>query len=126
MEKELYIIKMEILNIKVDFKNGKKEGDGKFIFEDGNYYIGQFKDDLFNGKGIIYYKNGNIMYEGYLKNNKKEGHGKFIYENGNYYICQIKDDLRNGKGIVYYKNGNIMYEGDFKNGKKERRWKIDF
>jgi len=38
-----------------DFINGEIEGNGKYIFENGNYYIGQFKNDLRNGKGILYY-----------------------------------------------------------------------
>ena len=64
MEKELNIIKMETSNMKVIFINGKREGNGKYIFEDGEYYIGEFKNDKRNGKGIEYYKNGNIKYEG--------------------------------------------------------------
>ena len=32
--------------------------------EDGSYFLGQFKNGLRNGKGIEYYKNGNIKYEG--------------------------------------------------------------
>ena len=75
-----------------------EEGIGKFIFESGNYYIGQYKDDLRNGKGIEYNKNGNIKYEGDWINDKKEGNGKLIDEDGYYYIGQFKDDLINGKG----------------------------
>ena len=48
------------------------------IDEDGNYYIGQFKDNLRNGKGIYYNKNGNIIYEGDWINSKAEGIGKLI------------------------------------------------
>jgi hypothetical protein len=42
----------------------KYEGFGKLTIDDGNCLIGQFKDNLIDGKGIVYYKNGNIMYEG--------------------------------------------------------------
>ena len=36
---------------------GKAEGNGKLNYEEGQYYyIGQFKDDLRHGKGIIYDK----------------------------------------------------------------------
>ena len=34
------------------------------IYEYGEYYIGQWLNNNRHGKGIIYYKNGNIKYEG--------------------------------------------------------------
>ena len=45
-------------------------------------------NDLGHGKGIIYYKNGTIMYDGNFVNDKAEGDGKYIDEDGNYYIGQ--------------------------------------
>ena len=42
--------------------NDKFEGKGKYIFEDGDYYIGEWKNGSKHGKGIIYYKSGNILY----------------------------------------------------------------
>ena len=68
MEKEYYIIQ----NIKFegDFINGKFEGNGKYIWENGEYYIGQWKNGLFHGKGIEYYSNGNIKNEGNWINDK--------------------------------------------------------
>ena len=47
-----------------DWINNKREGNGKYIFENGEYYIGQYKNGLRNGKGTMYYSNGNIKYEG--------------------------------------------------------------
>ena len=41
-----------------EFINGKYEGNGKYKWKSGQYYIEQFK----NGKGIVYYKNENIKY----------------------------------------------------------------
>ena len=58
-----------------DFVNGKSEGHGKYIYEDGEYYIGQYLNGLKHGKGIVYYKNGTIKYEGDFVNGKSEGHG---------------------------------------------------
>ncbi len=100
-----------------EFKNNKREGYGKYIWEDGEYYIGEYKNGLANGKGKIYYKNGSIKYEGDFVNDKFEGYGKYIWENGEYYIGEWKNGLKNGKGTIYYKNGSIKYEGDFVNGK---------
>jgi antitoxin component YwqK of YwqJK toxin-antitoxin module len=87
--------------------------------EDGTYYIGQFRNGLFNGKGTEYYSNGKIQYEGDYVNGNREGKGKYIWEDGQYFIGQWKNDLRNGKGILYYSNEKIKYEGDYVDDKKE-------
>ena len=107
-----------------NFVNGKLEGTGKFIWPNGNYYIGQFKNGKKNGKGIIYSKDGNILYEGDFSNDKKEGTGKLILKNGLYYEGQFKNGKKNGKGTIHYKDGKIAYEGDFCNDKKEGSGKI--
>ena len=100
-------------------KNNNFEGFGKYIWENGEYYIGQWLDGLRHGKGIIYYKNDSIKYEGDFVNDKYEGNGKYIYGNGDYYIGQWLNDLKHGKGTIYYKNNSIKYEGGFVNGKLE-------
>ena len=54
---------------------------------------------LKHGKGIEYYKNNNIKYDGDFVNDKYEGNGNYYYENGEYYIGQWFNGLKNGKGI---------------------------
>ena len=100
-------------------RNNGKYINGKYIWEDDKYYIGEFKNNIPNGKGIKYYSNGNILYEGDFINGKFEGNGKYFYDDGDYFIGQYKNGLRNGKGIVYYSNGNIKFECNFINGKAE-------
>ena len=100
-------------------RNNGKYIDGKFIYEDDKYYIGEYKNNIPNGKGIKYYSNGNILYEGYFINGKFEGNGKYYYDDGDYYIGEYKNGLRNGKGTEYYSNGNMQYESDIINDKFE-------
>ena len=52
-------------NIKYEggFFNGHAEGYGKYILDNGDYYLGDWKNGIFIGKGIIYYMNGNIEYK---------------------------------------------------------------
>ena len=65
--------KNRIIKYEGDFINNKYEGKGKYIFKDGEYYIGEWKSGLKNGKGIIYFKNGNIRYEGdFINDNQKD------------------------------------------------------
>ena len=100
-------------------RNNGKYINGKYIYDDGRYYIGKFNNNIPNGKGILYYSNGKIKYEGDFINGKFEGIGRYNMENGDYYIGQWKNNLKNGKGIEYYSNGNIKYEGNFINGEME-------
>ena len=83
------------------------------IDEDGNKYIGEMKDNIREGKGILYYDDG-FKYEGEFKNDKFNGRG-VIYENGEkIYEGEFKDDKREGKGVLFY-GGSFKYEGEFKN-----------
>ena len=72
--------------IKEDINKKRNNGryvNGRYIWDDGKYYEGQFKNNLPNGKGIKYYSNGNILFEGDFINGKFEGKGKYIYGDGN-------------------------------------------
>jgi hypothetical protein len=53
MEKELNI-KMETILFEGNFINSKFEGKGEFIYDKGDYFIGNYKDGERNGKGTIY------------------------------------------------------------------------
>ena len=81
-------------------RNHGKYINGKYIWEDGKYYIGEYKDNIPFGNGKKYYSNGNILYEGNFINGKFEGNGKYYYDDGYYFIGEYKDGLRNGKGDI--------------------------
>ena len=68
-----YIIKIILYYIilyEIDFINGKYERFVKYIYENGVYYICQWLNSLKPGKGILYYKNISIKYEGDFVNVK--------------------------------------------------------
>ena len=60
---------------KGEFKNGKKSGIGKMIIKK-DVYEGEFRNDLFDGKGVYYYSNGN-KWEGKFRKGKRHGMGTF-------------------------------------------------
>ena len=96
----------------------------KLFYPNGEFYIGEIFNGLKNSKGIEYYKNGKIKYDGDWVIGKLEGNGKYFFEDDEFYIGQWKNNLRHGKGIHYYKNGNIKYDGDWVNDKFEGNGKF--
>ena len=104
-----------------EFKNNVREGNGKFTFighsynnlyEDGEYYIGQFKNNKFNGRGMIFYRDNTLKYVGFFINDIYNGEGKLIIAKGCYYTGQFKNGKRNGKGILYSED-KVIYKGNF-------------
>ena len=69
--------KEKILPEKEDFL--KYEENKKYIYENGDYYIGQWLNGKKHGKGIKYSKNGSIIYEVDFANGVFEGIGKYIW-----------------------------------------------
>ena len=95
-----------------DFKNNVIDGNGKYIWENGSYYIGQWIKGLKHGKGKLYYENNNIKYDGDYKMDLFDGYGKYIDQNGEYFIGQWSNGMK-VKGIIYSKDNKVLYEGDF-------------
>ena len=79
-------------------------------------YIGQILNGLPEGKGIIYYGNGN-RYEGEWKNGKYEGKGIASWNDGDRYEGDFRNGKTEGKGIYYYHNGDRSM-GDYHNDKQ--------
>ena len=96
------------------FKNDKKEGSGIFYYTNGDRYKGGFQDGSYHGKGIFYFNNGD-RYEGEFNKNKYSGKGKYFYHNGDKFEGHWLNDKKNGQGIYTYINGDKIignyYEG---------------
>jgi len=99
--------------------NGMRYGKGQIRKKanDEIIYDGYFKEDKFEGNGILVLNNGYI-YEGNFQNGKKQGKGtlysvdkKFVYE-GDWF-----DDEKDGNGIEIFPDGT-KFEGSFERGKK--------
>jgi hypothetical protein len=108
---------------KIIFKNGFylgetlqgiRQGRGAFIFEDGNYYIGYWNNNLRTIYGRIFNSKNKLIYRGQFANGVKQGNGVQFFENGNRYEGEFVNDVKSGKGIFYFANGT-RWEGSFKN-----------
>ena len=75
------------------------------IYEYGKY-IGELKNNKREGKGIMYYNDGD-RYEGGWKNDKKEGKGIMYYNDGDRQMGDCFDGHPIGKHVLFKNNGEI-------------------
>jgi hypothetical protein len=98
-----------------EFKGSKFNGHGTLLRANGNKYVGEFKEDHKNGQGTFIYASGS-KYIGEFQNGHFNGQGAFIFANGSKYIGEFKDDEFSGQGTYSRANGD-KYVGEFKGGK---------
>jgi hypothetical protein len=51
------------------FLDGKKHGNGRFVWGDLSYYEGEYKNDEKDGEGKIFNKRGKLIKEGVWRKN---------------------------------------------------------
>ncbi|CAG9320037.1 unnamed protein product [Blepharisma stoltei] len=97
-----------------DWKDNKRDGKGKNIWENEDIYEGEWKNDMQNGWGKNVWIDGS-MYIGQYKNNLKEGIGEYCWEDGTSYLGEWKDNCINGIGRYTWEDGRD-YLGEWVNG----------
>ena len=107
--------------------DGKREGYGLALYENGYYYYGQFHDDVRSGKGILirasYPENssiGSFIYDGEWEDDKPNGEGSAT---SNYYKDKISaSDFATKEITGTYKdgleNGEMTLVGTKRSGEK--------
>ena len=96
--------------------NNLYEGKGKLYFKNTNgilKYEGDFKQGKFNGFGKIYEKDGRLISEGNFINDLPKG---FItFRNGDKFIGDLSSNYkRDGFGTLLSFSKNVFYKGTFK------------
>lgn len=103
-----------------EFKNSKKHGYGKyFIYSMKAMYEGTFKEDTYNGTGILTNYNDEDLkdfhsrYVGEFRENAPHGHGSYFFSDGSYFIAEFeKGDPKPGS-ITFFTKDNALYKGKF-------------
>lgn len=97
-----------------EYRDGKKEGKGKFWYVEGTVYEGTWKDDMKHGGGKETYSDG-ATYEGRFQEGSRHGHGTLTYANGDVYEGTWDEDVKHGSGVFRWGAGT-SYEGEFADG----------
>lgn len=97
-------------------------GNGKFIFKNGDMYNGQWLKGKMDGQGTYTWKNGDI-YKGAFFEGQLEGRGTITFKNGDRYIGTWENNKMQGRGHYIWKTpGDAMaqnkFEGDWNNGEQ--------
>ena len=73
-------------------------------------YKGQWKDDLYHGKGVERINKNTIVYDGDFVEGKKHGKGKLEFSD-NYYEGDFENGMFHGQGKFYIDEKGQLYEG---------------
>ncbi|CAD8121411.1 unnamed protein product [Paramecium sonneborni] len=94
--------------------NGKKNGLGVILSNNGRIYEGQFENDRKHGQGYERFPD-KTSYEGTYINGKPDGKGKFLWANGEVYEGGWLNGLKHGEGIWNGLKGT-SYVGEWRMG----------
>ncbi|CAA6664945.1 unnamed protein product [Spirodela intermedia] len=95
---------------------GAAEGvkEGVEMYNNGDYYEGEFHRGKCNGSGVYYYF-GNGKYEGDWVDGRYDGYGIESWARGSRYRGQYRHGLRHGVGVYRFYAGDC-YAGEWLNG----------
>ncbi len=97
-----------------EVQNGMAHGYGRIIFQNGDVYIGQMKNNCMTGIGVISTAKQKSL--GNFVNGKREGKcGTFYKDTQNTFIGDYRNDLPNGMGCLAYNHREVLF-GNFANG----------
>ncbi|MEO8101145.1 MAG: caspase family protein [Betaproteobacteria bacterium] len=88
-----------------DFANDQVSGKGKWEFASGDVYVGEVLNAVMVGKGVLVAKNGD-KYDGLFADGKPHGQGVYIFANGDKFEGSMVAGRMSGKGIYTNKRGD--------------------
>jgi hypothetical protein len=97
------------------FANDRPDGKGRYQFANGDSYDGEVQAGVIVGRGVYTSKNGDVV-EGSFANGKPDGVGVYRFASGDRYEGEMRAGTMQGRGRYYSKNGDRV-EGPFADGR---------
>lgn len=131
-----------------DFSNDKRQGVGRVNYANGDWYEGQWNNNMRHSHGKYFYKKLSMKYVGEWEENTRHGRGTLTFSNGDslegqwernslksenghinytrggHYSGQLLDGYRHGDGILVYEN-DVKYAGKWKNDIREGSGRLE-
>ncbi|MBL0122625.1 MAG: caspase family protein [Betaproteobacteria bacterium] len=98
-----------------EFRDGKKQGKGVYIWANGDKFDGEFANDQVSGKGKWEFASGDV-YEGDVLNAIMAGKGVLVTKSGDKYEGMFADGKPHGQGVYIFASGD-RFEGSMAAGK---------
>jgi uncharacterized caspase-like protein len=102
-----------------DFRDGIKQGEGVYVWENGDRYEGTFTADRADGRGKYHFANGDT-YEGEVRAGEILGRGTYVAKNGDVFEGSFVGGKPHGIGIYRFATGD-RYEGEMDQGRLQGR-----
>ncbi|TNV77279.1 hypothetical protein FGO68_gene7105 [Halteria grandinella] len=99
-----------------EWKDDRQNGQGKYTYPGGVVYEGNWKDNMANGKGKCTWGDGSV-YEGEWKDDSMHGQGKWTFTNGDYQIGTWENNNQIGEQVHYSKEGELLEYNTYEDGK---------
>ncbi|MBF0627007.1 MAG: hypothetical protein HQL91_02185 [Magnetococcales bacterium] len=93
-----------------------RDGTGRFRFDNGDEYQGNWRGGQRHGTGVYTYINGE-KYSGSWRQDRMEGQGSYTYLDGSRYEGEWHANQRHGKGTLIQANGD-KYVGEWRHDKR--------
>ena len=102
-----------------EFSEGLKQGEGTYVWENGDRYLGHFSADRPDGRGKYQFGNGDT-YEGEVQAGVIVGRGTYTSKNGDAFEGSFLNGKPHGVGIYRFASGD-RYEGEMQLGTMQGR-----
>ena len=102
-----------------EFNEGLKQGEGTYVWENGDRYQGHFANDRPDGRGKYQFANGD-SYDGEVKLGVIIGRGTYLAKSGDVFEGSFYGGKPHGVGIYRFSTGD-RYEGEMDQGKPQGR-----
>jgi uncharacterized caspase-like protein len=102
-----------------EFSEGVKQGEGTYVWENGDRYQGHFANDRPDGRGKYQFANGDA-YEGEVRLGVIGGRGSYASKNGDVFDGSFENGKPHGVGVYRFASGD-RYEGEMDAGRLQGR-----